>query len=106
MILEQAGFTVLLAATAEEAAQIERDFTDTIDLVLTSVSLPRGSGPELAAQLARRRPGLKAMLMSGYADVRTLAANYGWSFIGKPFLPSALLDGIREALDPAVAVIA
>jgi CheY-like chemotaxis protein len=62
MILEQASFTVLLATTADEATQIERDFTGTIDLVLTSVSLPRGSGPELAAQLARNRPGLKAML--------------------------------------------
>jgi DNA-binding NtrC family response regulator len=104
VILETAGFMVRSAPTAEEATRIDQEYTGTIDLLLTAFSLPRGSGPELADQLAWSRPGLPVVLMSGYTAVRAVAANHGWGFIEKPFLPSALLDGIGEALQLAVPV--
>jgi two-component system cell cycle sensor histidine kinase/response regulator CckA len=97
-ILERAGFAVLSATTAEVAIRIEQDFRGTIDLLLTGVSMPRLSGPELAEQLKSLRPELRVMLMSSDPAARTLAFNRGWHFIEKPFLPSALLDRINSAL--------
>jgi two-component system cell cycle sensor histidine kinase/response regulator CckA len=96
-ILERAGFTVLSAITAEEAIRIEQGYMGTIDLLLTGVSMPRLSGPELAEELERRRPGLRVMLMSSDTSARALTLKDRWSFIEKPFLQSSLLDKIRNA---------
>jgi DNA-binding NtrC family response regulator len=97
-ILERAGFTVPSATTADGATQVERDLTGTIDLLLTGVWLPGCSGPDLAEQLQRNRPGLRVMLMSSDPATHTAAANYGWSIIEKPFLPAVLLDRVKDAL--------
>jgi len=97
-ILEQAGYTVVSAATAKEAIWIEQDFAETIDLLLLSFSLLRLSGPELTETLVWRRPRLRVMLMSGDPSSRALALDNGWSFIGKPFLIAAFLGRIKNAL--------
>jgi YesN/AraC family two-component response regulator len=39
-----------------------------IDVLLTDVVMPGFSGPELIEQLIFRRPALKAVHMSGYAE--------------------------------------
>jgi DNA-binding NtrC family response regulator len=103
MILERAGFTLLIATSAEAATLIDQEYTGTIDLLLTAASLPGSSELELAQQLAWSRPELHVMLMSGYTAVGSLAASHGWSFIDKPFLPDVLVDRVTEAIDLAVA---
>ena len=97
-ILERAGYSVLSAATPEAAGWIERDFPETIDLLLTAASLPRLSGPELAEKLELRRPELRVMLMSGDPAARSIALNCGWSFTEKPFSIPAFLGKIKNAL--------
>jgi DNA-binding response OmpR family regulator len=97
-ILERAGFRVLSAGTPEDAIRIERDYTGTIDLLLTGASMPRMSGLELAKELKRRRPALRVMVMSSDPAASDIARNYRWYFTEKPFLPSVLLGRIRNAL--------
>ena len=36
--------------------------------------------------------------MSSQPEANKIAIDHGWYFIGKPFLPSALLGSVREAL--------
>jgi CheY-like chemotaxis protein len=60
------------------------------------------SGRQLADRLARERPGLKILYMSGYTDDSTLLHGVfeaGVSFLQKPITPAALVLKVREVLD-------
>jgi DNA-binding response OmpR family regulator len=101
-LLRRAGYSVLSAATPEAAIRIERERTESIDLLLTGFSLPRLSGPELAEQLKWRRPQLRVMLMSSDPAAHALARDNDWSFTGKPFAISSFLGKIENLLAPNV----
>ena len=105
-ILREAGYTVLAAASPDEALLACKTHLGKIHLLLTDVVLPQMSGKLLADRLAMARPGIKVLYMSGYADDAilhhgTLAP--GTHFIGKPFSAADLARKIREVLDSGVA---
>src|SRR5689334_6070253 len=81
-ILEEAGFTVLAAAGATEAMRLA-EHAKVIDLLLSDVMMPEISGPDLATKLKQSRPGMRVILMSGYAGRGMLVLNHGWHFIQK-----------------------
>ena len=95
------GYTVLVAANAKDAlALFERH--PSIDVILTDVVMPGGSGPELTKRLITQRPGLKVMYMSGYTDeaiVHHGVLEPGIVFIHKPFTADTLARKVREVLD-------
>jgi len=100
-LLEPQGYTVLLAANAEEACRLF-DENPSIDLLLTDVVMPDASGPELVKQLMERRPALKVIYMSGYTDeaiVHHGVLDPGIAFLHKPFSSETLAKKIREVLD-------
>jgi two-component system, cell cycle sensor histidine kinase and response regulator CckA len=101
-ILGDGGFEILGADSAKEAIQVEASFPGTIHLLLSDVMMPDMGGPDLAAKLKLRRPEMRVMLMSGYADGAMLVLNHGWHFIRKPFLPAALLGKVTEILHTTV----
>jgi two-component system cell cycle sensor histidine kinase/response regulator CckA len=100
-LLERQGYTVLAAANADDARQLfERNAS--IDVLLTDVVMPGASGPELTGQLARIRPGLKVIYMSGYTEdamVHHGVLDPGIAFLHKPFTAAALGGKIREVLE-------
>jgi CheY-like chemotaxis protein len=100
-LLEMRGYKVLEAASPEEALRICQSFDGQIDLVLSDIIMPKITGRELAEQAVRMRPGIKILLMSGYADeiTRGLIVKTGFHFIAKPFTSDALAIKVREALD-------
>jgi DNA-binding NtrC family response regulator len=102
VILEEAGFEVLAASSAKEAIRVAAHFSRTIHLLLSDVMMPDMCGPELADVLKQRRPDMRVMLMSGYADGAMLVLNHGWHFIQKPFLPTALLGRVTDVLHTKV----
>jgi FixJ family two-component response regulator len=64
--------------------------------------MPRMSGRALAQELAKMRPTVKILYMSGYADnafVRNGEIDEGTHFIGKPFTVGDLAHKVREVLD-------
>ena len=95
--LEEGGFEVLVAADAAAAVEIEGQFPRAIHLLLSDVMMPGISGPELAKKLKQQRPEMRVMLMSGYSK-DWLILNYGWDFIQKPFLPTALMGKVNDVL--------
>ena len=105
-ILEGAGHRVLSAGDAREAEAL-CETGEEVDLLLTDLVLPGIGGPELAGRLRRRRPGLKVLFMSGYAD-ETLAARHrlptGGAFIGKPFGLNELQAKVEEVLSASLVV--
>jgi DNA-binding response OmpR family regulator len=73
---------------------------DEIDLLLTDVVMPDMNGPALAQRFVARRPDLRILFMSGYADaVGPLdGVSPNVAFLGKPFQGSALAARVRELL--------
>jgi PAS domain S-box-containing protein len=101
-LLERAGYTVLGAATGEEALSLLERQGDSAHLLLTDVVMPGMSGRQLAEQLAQTHPGIKVLYMSGYTSdniVRRGVLDAQVSFLGKPFTASRLLRKVREVLD-------
>jgi DNA-binding NtrC family response regulator len=97
-ILEEANFTVIAANCAKQAAGLEAEFPGTIDLLLSDVRMKGISGPNLAKKLKERRPQMRVMLMAGYPGGALLVLNYGWHYIEKPFVPSVLVNKIKDVL--------
>jgi two-component system, cell cycle sensor histidine kinase and response regulator CckA len=101
-ILERAGYRVLDASTAADAEALFDKETGGIDLLVTDVALPDGSGPALFRQLCEKRPSLRVLYMSGHADetlVDGAALGADDGFLQKPFLPDGLVRKVRAVLD-------
>jgi two-component system, cell cycle sensor histidine kinase and response regulator CckA len=99
--LEEAGYTVLDAGSAEEALDIART-RDGIRLVVTDVVMPRKNGRELAGELEKLAPGTPILFTSGYTDgeiVRRGLLDPGAAFIHKPFTPDSLVRAVGERLE-------
>jgi CheY-like chemotaxis protein len=101
-MLERYGYRVLSAANPSDALALCSDPGLEIDLVLTDVRMPGGTGPELVDTLQRQRPALRAMFMSGYNDLPdalTGAPGDPRYFLAKPFAGAELAAKVRAILD-------
>jgi two-component system cell cycle sensor histidine kinase/response regulator CckA len=100
--LERAGYHVLTAANGGEGLLTCEQHAGHIHLVLTDVVMPQMNGREFVERLAKVRPGMKVLFMSGYTDetiVHHGVLNPGTQFIGKPFMQADLLARVRGVLD-------
>jgi two-component system cell cycle sensor histidine kinase/response regulator CckA len=101
-ILEQHGYTVIEAPTPRAALDIASKPGPPIHLLLTDVVMPEMSGRELAAELARLRPEVRVLYMSGHTDDAVLrygVLQAGAAYLQKPFSGEALARKVREAID-------
>jgi CheY-like chemotaxis protein len=100
LLLEAAGYTVLTAATADEAIGLASSQSG-IDAVLLDLMLPDRSGASVAADLRRLRPGVPIVVSSGYDD-RTVAERVegiaGVRFLRKPYAADDLMAALVDAL--------
>ncbi len=101
-MLRMRGYNTLEAAHGEEAQQVAGDYDGPIHLLLTDVIMTGMNGRELSLLLAKQRPGIKTLFMSGYAaDALGRQGAYSGEmrFIQKPFTANDLAHKAREALD-------
>jgi len=101
-VLERQGYTVLEAPDGEAALRLAQRHRGVIHLLLTDVVMPRVGGRELAEQLARIRPDVKVLYVSGYTDdsvVRHGILESGTAYLQKPFSPESLARKVRDVLD-------
>ncbi|MFC4171351.1 response regulator [Microvirga sp. GCM10011540] len=95
--LEEAGFSVLTAASAEEANVILAE--EVVDVLFTDIDLGGLDGCDLAHQALRTRPGLAVILTSGrarrcHADRLPLEA----AFLAKPYRLAHLVDELLRVV--------
>ncbi len=93
--LESLGYTLLLASTGKEALAVADGYAGTIDLLITDVIMPGMRGTEVAAELKARRPEIRVLYVSGFADIGISDA----PVLEKPFAFETLGAEIRHLLD-------
>ena len=96
-VLQKEGFDILVAANGKEALEHAERCRRRIHLLLTDVTMPEVEGPTLARYLQAMWRDLKVIIISAH-PAKLLSLDQGWMFIRKPFLKSALVQRIREAL--------
>jgi two-component system cell cycle sensor histidine kinase/response regulator CckA len=100
-MLSGSGYTVLEAVDASDAVKRSDAHEGQIDLLLTDVVMPGGTGPTLGKAMLQRRPNLKVLYMSGYPEFGSPSGSGlepGVAFIPKPFTRDLLLEQIRNIL--------
>jgi two-component system cell cycle sensor histidine kinase/response regulator CckA len=101
-ILTSQGYTVIEAATGEEAIELARTSKQPIHLFLINVVLPGISGAALGAELTRLHPESKVLYVSGYADETLVAHGIvegRWQYLPKPYAPEVLARKVRDVID-------
>lgn len=100
--LAREGFDVATVADGAEALEElgQREY----DLLISDLRMPRCAGDILVAKVRASHPGLKVIVMSGYAELddflRVIDAG-AVDFVAKPFKIPDLLDVIDRAMDLA-----
>jgi CheY-like chemotaxis protein len=99
--LKELGLAVIEADSGLAALNVV-DRGDPIDVLFTDVVMPGGiTGVELAREARRRRPGLKVLFTSGYAEPGALKGNLlstDLHWLGKPYSIKDLDTKLRELL--------
>ena len=100
--LEEAGFAVLAAGNGIEALAL-LEAGEPVDALVTDLSMPGMGGLALIGEAHARRPGLPAVLLTGYAgEAAQLAVSgglpSGFALLRKPIGVVRLVDQIETML--------
>ncbi|NTW48545.1 MAG: PAS domain S-box protein [Chlorobiales bacterium] len=101
-MLEQLGYTPLIASLPTEALRLVKEYPSKIGLLITDVIMPEMNGSELAKELHRSSPDMKILFMSGYAAnviAESEMQEEGANFLQKPFTMMDMARKIREVMD-------
>jgi CheY-like chemotaxis protein len=100
-------YSLIEAATAEQALRLFEDHDRRIDLLLADVTLPTSSGIQVALLLRSEIPNLPVILTSGYplsvwserdaADLERLGST-SVAIVQKPFKAQVLPNTVREMI--------
>jgi len=92
-ILKHLGFTVFVAASGHEAVVLFQKHQDSIECLITDLSMPEMDGWETLAALRKIRPHLPAVLASGYNETKAMSGDHDELFQGflhKPYTKADL----------------
>jgi signal transduction histidine kinase/CheY-like chemotaxis protein len=101
-MLEELGYQVLRAATAEAAlGALANDRP--VDVVLSDIMMPGGmNGVDLAKEIRSRRSDLPVLLTSGFADAaKQVADAQGIKILRKPYQLTELSEALSAARQPS-----
>ena len=100
--LQHVGHEVVEAEDGGLASEVMQEEQGRFDLLLSDIHMPVMDGIELAHQASVRFPGLKILLMTGYAEQRERADDLSAKIVDVVQKPFALPD-IRKAVAAALA---
>jgi two-component system cell cycle sensor histidine kinase/response regulator CckA len=95
------GYTVIEADCAEDALEKLEDGSLEVDLFVTDVVMPGLDGPSWVRRALERRPGVKVVFVSGYAEDQIEDGSIGIPnsvFLPKPFSLTDLTETVQRQL--------
>jgi CheY-like chemotaxis protein len=108
-VLRSTGFVVISTASTNAALEAFSRLSDDIDFLLADISIPDGSGMQLASACVRKSTKLRIIITSGSPqhlwndDDRRIFEDLPsghFTLLLKPFLPSKLLHAINGLMGP------
>ena len=104
--LQQLGYEVMACSDPDEALRLSETRTESIDLLVTDIMLPRMNGLDLASRLTKLRPGISVLFTpgSGESIIKQGRIERGESVLLKPYRPSELAGTVRSLLDQRKSV--
>jgi signal transduction histidine kinase/ActR/RegA family two-component response regulator len=75
---------------------------DDFDVVVADYAMPGMNGAELAAAIAKRKPDLPVLIITGYADPQNLSNDWRGPVLAKPFDLETLEEAVRAAAHAAI----
>ena len=102
--LRNKGYKVIEARSGEAALVIMGQDGEPIDLLITDVVMPEMDGPALVEEVRQRRPDMKVIFISGYAEsaFRSQASDGSMlHFLAKPFSLKQLATKVKDVLEEA-----
>jgi DNA-binding NtrC family response regulator len=100
LLLEREGYAVERAATLKQAI-IQVEATE-VDLVVTDLKLPDGTGLDVIALILGRHPGLPIVMITSYSSMESAIAALragAADYVVKPFNNDEFLRAVARALD-------
>jgi signal transduction histidine kinase/ActR/RegA family two-component response regulator len=100
--LRNKGYKVIEARSGEAALVIMGQDSEPIDLLITDVVMPEMDGPALVEEVRQRRPDMKVIFISGYAEsaFRQQASDGSMlHFLAKPFSLKQLATKVKDVLE-------
>lgn len=101
-LLTEFGYTVITAVDGAEAVSRFAENSESIDLLLFDLIMPKKNGKEAFDEIRKIRSGIKALFYSGYTpetiQQKAILAE-GIHLIAKPASPVELLRKVRSVLD-------
>jgi two-component system cell cycle sensor histidine kinase/response regulator CckA len=100
--LRNKGYKVIEARSGEAALVIMGQDGEPIDLLITDVVMPEMDGPALVEEVRSRRPDMKVIFISGYAEsaFRSQASDGSMlHFLAKPFSLKQLATKVKDVLE-------
>jgi CheY-like chemotaxis protein len=104
-VLEDLGYTVLVASDGEQAIQLFSEQSRYVDLLVLDAKMPKASGSSAYAAMRVLRPDIPVLFITGYSDeIARLTSTVGASvnILRKPFGPSDLAHRVRDTLTPSL----
>jgi DNA-binding NtrC family response regulator len=93
--LSRLGYEVETCGDAQDALALFQAAPDRFSMAITDLTLPSFNGEELIERMRQLRPGLPAIITSGYPYEPRAA---GVVFLQKPFLPQMLVEAVEKTL--------
>jgi two-component system cell cycle sensor histidine kinase/response regulator CckA len=100
--LQLRGYTVVEAASGEEALEILKDQNLNPDLMLSDVIMPGLDGPAWVREAQKTRPDAKVIFMSGYTEDAFIGGESGIpnaAFLPKPFTLNELTQRVKDHIE-------
>jgi DNA-binding NarL/FixJ family response regulator len=101
LLLDREPDFEVVAEASDGAEAVDKALVESVDLVILDVSMPRMSGLQAARALARRRPGLRLLMLSMYDNEQFLfeALRAGASgYVLKSGADRDIVDACRAAM--------
>jgi PAS domain S-box-containing protein len=104
-VLQQLGYRALEATDGKTGLKMLHS-SEPIELLVSDIGLPDINGRLLADAAREVRPGLKILLMTGYASEAAVAGGFlapGMELITKPFTVEALAKRMRDMIEDTLS---
>jgi two-component system, cell cycle sensor histidine kinase and response regulator CckA len=99
--LQSRGYTVIQAGNGVEALHEMERRGGEVDVVVSDVVMPEMDGPTLLKELKKRKPDIKIIFVSGYAEDafdKSLPDQTQFNFLAKPFTLKQLVKVVKETM--------